>query len=216
MKKVSDITLNFIKDIATRGTRSIEYKGLSVLIEPNVFPIDSPFSYSSEITAKHIPVDMLSVLDIGTGTGIQALVAAQRGTRKVVAIDIDNNALHNAEKNAVLNNFQNVIEVRKSNLFDNIGQGEKFNLIIAQLPFANSIAGTDVDHLLFDPNFLLHNRFFQSVHNYLHKDGIIIIPSADFADDETLARLIQESPLSIKNIFEEEKHGARWKTYILG
>ncbi len=44
---------------------------------------------------------------------------------------------------------------------------------------------------------------------------IVIIPSADFADDENLLKLIEASNLSIREVFEEDKYGAKWKTYIL-
>jgi hypothetical protein len=94
-------------------------------------------------------------------------------------------------------------------------ENEKFDLVVAQLPFANASADSNIDHLLFDPNFSLHTKFFQSVHNYLTQDGIVIIPSADFADDENLLKLIEASNLSIRDVFEEDKYDARWKTYIL-
>jgi len=57
------------------------------------------------------------VLDIGTGTGILALVAAQKGA-SVIASDINDKAIEIAKKNAALNDVK--IEFRKSDLFENI------------------------------------------------------------------------------------------------
>lgn len=76
------------------------------------------------------------VLDIGTGTGIQALTAAQKA-KKVLALDINPYALVTAKKNAETNNIKN-ISFRKSNLFSKIKKTEKFDLIIFNPPYIPS------------------------------------------------------------------------------
>ena len=45
-----------------------------------------------------------SVIDMGTGTGILAILAKKRGAEKTVGIDIDVFAIENAEENGCLNN----------------------------------------------------------------------------------------------------------------
>lgn len=42
-----------------------------------------------------------SILDIGTGTGLVAIMAAQRGARSVTAVEIDSDAADQADRNAV-------------------------------------------------------------------------------------------------------------------
>lgn len=73
-------------------------------------------------------------LDIGTGIGIQAIIAA-RMAEKVLATDINPNAIEIARSNAELNGIRN-IEFRVSNLFDSIS--EKFDLIIFNPPYLPS------------------------------------------------------------------------------
>jgi len=51
-----------------------------------------------------------NVLDVGTGSGILAITAAKLGARKVVAIDIDQEALRVARRNTRLNNVRNVFK----------------------------------------------------------------------------------------------------------
>lgn len=50
----------------------------------------------------------MSVLDVGTGSGILAIVAEKLGGEGIVAIDTDITALKNAEENLYLNNSKNI------------------------------------------------------------------------------------------------------------
>jgi ribosomal protein L11 methyltransferase len=47
-----------------------------------------------------------NILDIGTGSGILAIYAAKRGSRDILAIDIDPIAIHTTEQEALRNNVQ--------------------------------------------------------------------------------------------------------------
>ena len=76
------------------------------------------------------PVD--SVLDLGTGCGIQAMHAA-RHARRVVATDISQRALDLAALNAELNGFES-IEFRLGSLFEPVA-GESFDQIVSNPPF---------------------------------------------------------------------------------
>ncbi len=73
------------------------------------------------------------VLDIGTGTGIQAIVAAKKGL-EVTASDIDPRALECARSNARLNHVE--IEFVQSDVFSNI-KG-RYNTIIFNPPYLPS------------------------------------------------------------------------------
>jgi SAM-dependent methyltransferase len=73
-----------------------------------------------------------SVLDLGTGCGIQALHAA-RHARRVVATDISQRALDLAAFNAALNGVDS-IEFRLGSLFDPV-EGEDFDQIVSNPPF---------------------------------------------------------------------------------
>lgn len=213
--KPQDITLNFIKDITTRPERTASFLGYPIKINKNVFPVDSPFSYSSKVTAKRIPVNAGVVLDIGTGTGVQAIVAGKRGAKKVIAIDIDDNCLENAKENIVLNKLDNVIEVRKSDLFNNIRNNEKFDLIISQLPFADVKYNSKVSHFLFDSNFKLHERLLCDAKAHLTRDGRILIPSGTVANEDKLLELIKKYNYKIIKVEEDIVYDIVWKLYTL-
>lgn len=73
-----------------------------------------------------------ATLDIGTGCGVHALLAA-RHSDHVIATDVSEGALRYTAFNAILNRIDNV-ECRNGNLFDPVA-GESFDLIVSNPPF---------------------------------------------------------------------------------
>jgi methylase of polypeptide subunit release factors len=74
-------------------------------------------------------------LDVGTGSGVQALLSA-RHARHVVATDVNEHALEYTQLNAALNGFDN-IECRHGSLFDPV-DGETFDLVTCNAPYVVS------------------------------------------------------------------------------
>ena len=214
--KPQEITLNFIKDIQTREKRTTEFLGEKIIIHKNVFPVDSPFSHTTKIIAKEIPKNPGVVLDIGTGTGVFSIMAVKKGATKVIAIDIDENSLKNAEANVEFHKLKKVIEIRKSDLFNNIKENEKFDLMLANLPLADVNYKTPLGHFLFDTNFKLHERLLKSASDYLNINGKIFIPSGDIANEKKLNELIKKYNYKILEIKEDTFQNLKWKLYILG
>jgi len=87
---------------------------------------------SLTLSGLMMPTPVESVLDLGTGCGIQAMHAARHADR-VVATDISARALELAGINARLNDIDN-IEFRLGSLFDPVA-GERFDHIISNPPF---------------------------------------------------------------------------------
>jgi ribosomal protein L11 methyltransferase len=72
----------------------------------------------------------LSVLDVGTGSGILSIVAAKLGAREVWGIDIDRVAVENARENVEKNHVSDVVKIRRG------GMGsfhKKFDIIVANI-----------------------------------------------------------------------------------
>ena len=76
-----------------------------------------------------------TALDLGTGSGIQALLAAGHSER-VVAVDLNERALAFARFNAALNGASN-IDTREGSWFEPV-EGERFDLIVANPPYVVS------------------------------------------------------------------------------
>jgi SAM-dependent methyltransferase len=95
-----------------------------------------PVTGSSLALAGCVPADPVdSVLDVGTGCGIQALLAA-RHSRRVVGTDVNERALSMARFNAWLNGVTNV-ELRTGSLYEPV-KDEQFDLLMANPPFVVS------------------------------------------------------------------------------
>jgi ribosomal protein L11 methyltransferase len=60
-----------------------------------------------------------NILDIGTGTGILAILASKLGAGKVLGIDIDDDSIRISKENVKINQCENV-EIAKSNLLSNV------------------------------------------------------------------------------------------------
>ena len=72
-----------------------------------------------------------TVLDIGTGSGILAIIAAKLNASDILAIDIDEDAVENARENVRLNHVEHRVRVRCASV-EAIGPQE-FNLILANI-----------------------------------------------------------------------------------
>ncbi len=87
---------------------------------------------SMTLSRLMLPTPARSVLDLGTGCGIQAMHAARFAPR-VVATDISARALRIAAMNLALNAIDGV-ELRRGSLYEPV-EGERFERIVSNPPF---------------------------------------------------------------------------------
>lgn len=82
-----------------------------------------------EALEKHVKQDSV-VFDIGTGSGILAIVASKLGAKHVVGVDLDPVAVDSAKENVEYNKVEN-IEILEGNLLD-VVEG-KADLVVANI-----------------------------------------------------------------------------------
>jgi len=115
--------------LADRRFRSPDLGALGLPLGDMVYPPGG----DSALLADALPErDGECVLDLCTGSGIQALNVAARAVQ-VVAVDIGARATALARLNAAMNGCANV-DVRRGDLFAPV-RGERFDLILANPPF---------------------------------------------------------------------------------
>lgn len=77
-----------------------------------------------------------NILDVGTGTGLIALMMAQRSTARIDAVDIDKDACLQAAENVMASPFASFIHVHHHSFNDYIKTAEgRYDLIVSNPPF---------------------------------------------------------------------------------
>jgi ribosomal protein L11 methyltransferase len=72
----------------------------------------------------------LSVLDVGTGSGILSIIAAKLGAREVWGVDIDGVAVENARENVEKNHVSDIVKIRKGSIGN---LQNKFDVVVANI-----------------------------------------------------------------------------------
>jgi methylase of polypeptide subunit release factors len=129
-----------------------------------------------------------AALDLGTGCGIQAVLASRHASR-VIAVDLNPEALRFTEFNTRLNGIDN-IECRVGNLFEPV-QDMTFDLIVANPPF---VISPETRFLYRDggmPGDELSRRVVSEAPRYLSENGMahIMVSWLRRLGDEWSARL---------------------------
>lgn len=137
------------------------------------------------------------VLDMGTGCGILGILAAKKA-RKVVAVDINPQAVLCAKMNAELNGVMERMDIRLGNLFEAVKKREKFSLILFNAPYLPTEAGEKKTWIgrawAGGPTGRqIIDEFISQASSHLRKDGRILLVQSTLSNvDETLRRLEKE------------------------
>ena len=148
--------------------------------------------------------DKLDILEVGVGSGcliITLLIELQNTTGK--AVDISKKAIEIATKNSLNHDLGDRLNIIESDLFSNIREGEKFDLIISNPPYIKSedINNLQKDVKNFEPLTALdggedgldfYRRISKETRRYLRDDGSIIIEIGAHQENEII-EIFQEN-----------------------
>lgn len=85
-----------------------------------------------ESLGKRLKKRGLSLLDVGTGSGILSIAAARLGAKEVLGIDIDRLAVEIARENVSRNQVSDTVRIKKGRIGD---IRKRFDLVVANLDF---------------------------------------------------------------------------------
>lgn len=115
-------------------------------------------------------------LDVGTGTGCIACMVAKNSIAQVIGLDISSEALQIALNNASRLNLYNKAIFRKSDIFSNVRESEKFDIVISNPPYIPlSEKATIQKEVTFDPDLALYTKdekgleFYEKISKDAHK-----------------------------------------------
>ena len=154
------------------------------------------------------------VLDIGTGTGVVALMMAQRFVEaRVCGIEIDADAARQAQENAAQSEFAARVQVEAVSLqsfVERVGQGDggcSFDSIVSNPPFfENSLPNPDQRRTMArHASSLSYAELFAAVRRLLSTDGEFsaIIPAENlqhFVAEGSLAGLFLVQRCAVKTV----------------
>jgi len=101
-------------------------------------PAEDSFLFAENLEVKTGGV----VLDLGTGSGILAVLAARKAG-SVVAVDVNPYAVRCAKSNTKLNRVEDKISFLQANLFSAFDAKAKFDVILFNAPYLPSEKGED-------------------------------------------------------------------------
>lgn len=119
-----------------------------------------------------------SVLDVGTGTGIVALMMAQRHPLcQVTALDIDEGAVRQAEFNVAHSPFAERVTILHERVQDHVGE---YDAVVSNPPFfIDSLAAPDAQrNMARHADTLSYAELMQAAWRLLHEDGelSVVVP----------------------------------------
>lgn len=183
-----------------------------VYVFPHVFvPSDQKVV---TLLADHLDVGEADrVLDMGTGTGLLALLVARRGGRTIVATDSNPEAVKNARFNAHYWGFSERIDVRgPAHLFDSV-QGERFDVILFNAPWIEDEPRTLYETALYDKNYAVITEFIQRAPDHLTPEGRILLQYSKISEltghgsIQNLHDVIEASGLTIVERWSTARRG---------
>ena len=147
----------------------------------------------------------LDILDIGTGTGLIALMLAQRFPKALVdAIDLSSEAIIEACENVQASPFHERIRVEAC-AFQNYKPSKKYDLIVSNPPFfVDSLHTPDVNRTMArHADTLTYRELFRGVSQLLSDQGVFaaIIPSENvepFLSEACISGLFTSKELRIR------------------
>lgn len=173
---------------------TVEHKPFLVL--PDVFN-PSLFRTSAILIKQldHVLEDTV-VLDLGTGSGIGAVFAAQYAQR-VVAVDINPEAVRCAQINVLLNRVEKQVTVQQSDLFDSVSD-QRFDVILFNPPFYCGEPESMYDHAWRSKDVVA--RFASALPSHLTADGFALIVLSTNSDIRTFIKVFHDCGIEMQAI----------------
>jgi release factor glutamine methyltransferase len=165
----------------------------------NVYePAEDSYLFAENIKTK----PGSKILDLGTGTGILAIVAAaQEGD--VMAVDLNPYAIRCAKRNAIRNGLARNMAFLQGDLFDPIRETERFDLLLFNSPYLPTGQGetnswTELAWAGGPSGRQVIDRFIFQVPSRLRLGGKVLLMQSNLADIEETIRLFHQIKMNVE------------------
>ena len=111
--------------------------------------------------------DSSIAFDIGTGTGVLAVILSLRNVQKIIATDLSDRAIACAKENINHLGLNSQIEIQKTNLFPD----GKAALIVCNPPWLPARPSSLLEHAVYDPESQMLKGFLSGLKDHLLPNG---------------------------------------------
>lgn len=199
------------------GAAQWREKGVPIsALELSIFPHYGVFAptrheYVQLLLDAALPDQHELAFDIGTGTGLLAIILAQRGVKQVVATDLNPRALACAADNLQRLELTSV-ELQQADLFPT--QQPLANLIVCNPPWLPAKPSSPLEYAVYDAKSAMLRGFLQGAGKHLAPQGEVWLILSDLAEHlqlrtrEELLGWFAEAGLTVKyRLDTQPKHG---------
>ncbi len=182
--------------------------GLQLTILPDVFPGGT----DSELLCETMIIrngDL--VLDVCTGNGVVALVAAHKGAKHVIGTDLNLAAIENANLNRNQLNLKNVSFV-ETDLFPT--DNSRYDVITANMPYSDHPAPDKTAICFWDEGNKTLKVFFRDLKHHLKPTGKVFLSWPSFGDSKLLTRLAKEHHLHMHLVNSRTSKSSGFEYYV--
>lgn len=196
--KKRQVTEKFLQVIeANKKPHYFTIKNKQYVAYPGVF---SPkFFRDPDFFVKQLPIRRgEQFLEIGSGTGVISIAAAQKGAAHVTAVDINPIAVKNTKENVRRFGLTKKVTVTQSNVYSTLGQ-KKFDTIFWNTPWGHVRKKklTNLEQALWDPYYAATKRFITQARKHLRPNGRLLIGfSSTIGDQKLLNDLLKKYEFS--------------------
>lgn len=190
-----------------------DYLGLTLVVPPHVQVIEPTSDVLGGVVVDEVrPGER--VLDMGTGSGVNAILAARAGA-DVVAVDVNPHAVEAARANAQRNGVADRVIVRRSDLFAEV-EG-RFDLVVFDPPFRWMRPRDWAEASITDEDYRALTGFFATVREHLVEGGRVLVFFGTTADVGYLEQLVERnglrSEIVVRRPMRKDGHPVEYRTY---
>lgn len=189
----------------------MNFNGRQLVVSPNVMaPVPFDLNLLSQAVIKEAKSSD-SVLDLGTGSGAQAIMAASKAKR-VLAVDVNPEAVNCARGNIARNGLSSRIRVLRSDLFQR-AKG-RYSLILFDPPFRWTTPRDAWELCSADPGYRTLQAFFRESRSHLTPGGRVLLHFGTSADFAYLKHLIRAHGFRRQQVRKFQQDNG-WSYFVL-
>ncbi len=180
---------------------TVHYQNMAFVVEPEVYePAEDTFLLADDLDVR----EGEHVLELGTGCGLLAILAAKAGAR-VLATDVNPAALRCARNNSRTHDVEKRVEFRLGDLFEPVDD-ERFDLIILNPPYLpvprEEELGTPLDRAWEggpDGRNVI-DRFLDELPEHLGPQGRVLLVQSSLSNVKKTVRQLEEKGFEVETV----------------